>query len=188
MRSTDRPRRARERDDRDGTDCERGRVSGPSGAAAKLRMPGSTLDSKIRHWASGRSGSRACDEFRGDQMRDGRRRASDMEPPNPLVDRAITNRGALVLAQVFEPGLDDEAFDVTPVLSRILVDGPPDGAVAAANRLQVADGFHKGIRLKGIDAVFDLDADRSLVRGRDDVEVRLGPVCRRCEIEHRDLA
>ena len=63
-------------------------------------------------------------------MRDGRRRAGDVEPPNPLVDRTITNRGALVLAQVLEPGLDDEAFDVTPVLSRILVDSPPDRANA----------------------------------------------------------
>src|SRR5437762_268059 len=79
-------------------------------------------------------------------------------------------------------------FDVTPVSSWILVDSPRDAAVAAANRLQVAESFHKGIRLKGIDAVFDLDADRSLVRGRDDVEVRLGPVCRRRQIVHRDLA
>ena len=110
-----------------------------------------------------------------------------MEPPNSSCTRAITNRGALVLAEVLEPGLDDEAFDVTPVLSRILIYSPHDGAVAAANRLQVADGFHEGIRLKGIDAVFDLDADRSLVRGRDDVEVRLGPVRRRREIERRDL-
>ena len=106
-----------------------------------------------------------------------------MEPPNPLLDRAITSRRALVLAQVLEPGLDDEAFDVTPVLSRILVDSPHDGAVSAANRPQVADGFHKGIRLKRIDAVFDLDADRPFVWGRDDIEVRLGPVCRRREIE-----
>ena len=59
-----------------------------------------------------------------------------MEPPNPLVNPAIANRRALVLAQVLEPGLDDEAFDVTPVVSRILVDSPPDGAVAAANRLR----------------------------------------------------
>jgi ATP-dependent phosphofructokinase / diphosphate-dependent phosphofructokinase len=87
-------------------------------------------------------------------MSDGGRRAGDVEPPDPLLDRAITNRRALVLAQVLEPGLDHEAFDVTPVVSRILVDSPRDGAVAAANRLQVADGFHKGIRLKGIDAVF----------------------------------
>src|SRR4029077_7029832 len=110
-----------------------------------------------------------------------------VELSNAVLYGAIADRGALVLAQVLEPGLDDEAFDVTPVLSRILVDSPHDGAVAAANRLQVADGFHKGIRLKGIDAVFDLDADRSFVGGRDEVEVRLGPVCRRREIEHRDL-
>ena len=121
-------------------------------------------------------------------MSDGRWRAGDVESPNPILDRAIANRGALVLAQVLEPGLDDEAFDVTPVSSWILVDSPRDGAVAAANRLQVAESFHKGIRLKGIDAVFDLDADRSLVLRRGDVEVRLGPVCRRREIEHRDLA
>jgi len=121
-------------------------------------------------------------------MSDGGRRVSDVEPPDPLLDRAITNRRALVLAQVLEPGLDDEAFDVTPLLSWILVDSPRDGSVAAANRLQVAESFHKGIRLKGIDAVFDLDADRSFVGGRDDVEVRLGPVCRQREIEHRDPA
>src|SRR4029077_13728523 len=139
------------------------------------------------HWASGRSGSRAP-EFRGDQMSDGGRRACDVEPPDPLLDRAITNRRALVLAQVLEPGLDDEAFDVTPLLSWILVDSPRDGAVAAANRLQVADGFHEGISPKRIDAVFDLDADGSLVRGRDDVEVRLRPVRRRGQIVHPDLS
>src|SRR2546427_673811 len=93
------------------------------------------------HWASGKSGSSACDKFRGDQMRDEGRCAGNVEPPNPLVVRAIANRRALVLAQVLEPGLGDEAFDVTPVSSWILVDGPPDGAVTAANRLQVADGF-----------------------------------------------
>src|SRR4029077_16451269 len=112
-------------------------------------------------------------------MSEGRARAGDVEPPNPLLDRAITNRRALVLAQVLEPGLDDEAFDVTPLLPWILVDSPRDASVAAANRLQVAESFHKGIRLKGIDAVFDLDADRPLVWGRAGVEVRLGPVGRR---------
>ena len=40
-------------------------------------------------------------------MSDGGRRASDVEPPDPLLDRAITNRRALVLAQVLEPGLGD---------------------------------------------------------------------------------
>src|SRR4029079_12139788 len=121
-------------------------------------------------------------------MSDTRRRAGDVESPNPLLDSAIANGGALVLAQMLEPGLDDEAFDVTPVLSRILVDGPHDGAVAAANRLQVADGFHKVIRPKGIDAVFDLDADRPLVGALADVEVSLGRVCRRREIDHGDFA
>src|SRR5437899_1939288 len=84
---------------------------------------------------------------------------------------------------MLHPGLYDEAFDVTALLSWVLIDGPVDGAVAAANRLEVADGLGEPVCLRRIDTVFDLDADRSFVRGRDDVEVRLGPVRRRCEIE-----
>jgi hypothetical protein len=37
--------------------------------------------------------------------------------------------------------------------------------------------------LRGIDTVFDLDTDRAFVRGRDDIEMRLGPVRRRRESE-----
>src|SRR6267142_3909633 len=120
----------------------------------------------------------------GDQVRHDGWRPGDVEASNALLDRPITSGDALMLAQVLEPGLDDERFDVAPLVCWIVVDGPADGAIAAANRLQLPDGFHKGTRVGGIDSVFDLDADRSFVRGRDDVEVRLGPVRRRCEIEH----
>ena len=37
-------------------------------------------------------------EFGGDKMSDDRRRAGDVEPSNPLLNRAITNGHALVLA------------------------------------------------------------------------------------------
>src|SRR5438552_3249902 len=84
---------------------------------------------------------------------------------------------------MLHPGLDDEAFDVTPLVSWILVDGPVDGAVAAANRLEVADGLRKCVCLRRVYTVFDLDTDRAFVRSRDEIEVRLGPVRRRREIE-----
>src|SRR2546430_10869768 len=89
---------------------------------------------------------------------------------------------------MLHPRLHHEAFDVTPLLSWILVDGPTDGAIPAANRLKVPDGFHEGPSVGGIDSVFNLDANRSFVGSRDDVEVRLGPVRRRREIERRDRA
>src|SRR3989442_11538015 len=84
---------------------------------------------------------------------------------------------------MLHPGLYDEAFDVTALLSWVLIDGPVDGAVAAANRLEVADGLREPVCLRRIDTVFDLDTDRAFVRDRDDIEVRLGPVRRRRDIE-----
>src|SRR5690348_16758457 len=71
----------------------------------------------------------------GDQVRHDRWRAGDMEAPNTVLDGPVTNGDALVLAQVLDPGLDDERFDVAPLLYWIVVDGPADGAVPAANRL-----------------------------------------------------
>ena len=35
--------------------------------------------------------------------------------------------------------------------------------------------MRKCVCLRGVDSVFDLDTDRAFVRGRDDIEVRLGP-------------
>src|SRR5438132_8977926 len=84
---------------------------------------------------------------------------------------------------MLHPGLYDEAFDVTALLSWVLIDGPVDGAVAAANRLEVADGLREPVCPRRIDTIFDLDTDRAFVRGRDDIEVRLGPVRPRREIE-----
>ena len=116
-------------------------------------------------------------------MRHGGWRPGAVETSNVLLHSPITNGDALMLAQVLEPGLDDERFDVTPLLCWVPVDSPAHSAIPAANRLQETDGVHKGTRVGRVDSVFDLDADRSFVRGRDDVEVRLGPVRRRREIE-----
>src|SRR5437016_9080406 len=121
--------------------------------------------------------------FGGDQVRHDRWRPGDVEALNALLDGPITNGDSLMLAQVLEPGLDDERFDITPLVCWVLVDSPADGAIPAANRLQVPDGFHKGTRIGRIDSVFNLDTNRSFVRGRDDVEVGLGPVRRWREIE-----
>src|SRR5439155_10116899 len=126
--------------------------------------------------------------FGGDQVRHDRWRPGDVEALNALLDGPITNGDALMLAQVLEPGLDDERFDINPLVCWVLENSPADSAIPAANRLQVPNGFDKGTRVGGIDSVFDLDADRSFVRGRDDVEVRLGPVRRRREIERRARA
>src|SRR5438128_7989580 len=127
-------------------------------------------------------------QFGGDQVRHDGWRPGDVEASNALLDGPISNGDPLMLAQVLEPGLDDERFDITPLVCWVLVDSPADSAIPAANRLQVPNGFDKGTRVGGIDSVFDLDADRSFVRGRDDVEVRLGPVRRRREIERRARA
>src|SRR6266850_1635875 len=127
-------------------------------------------------------------QFGGDQVRHDGWRPGDVEASNALLDGPITNGDALMLAQVLEPGLDDERFDITPLLCWVLVDSPADGAIPVANLLQVPDGLHKGTRVGRVDSVFNLDADRSFVRGRDDVEVRLGPVRRRREIERGDRA
>jgi len=39
-----------------------------------------------------------------------------VEASNVLLDGPITNGDALMLAQVLEPGLDDERFDITPLM------------------------------------------------------------------------
>ena len=45
---------------------------------------------------------------------------ADMEGTGPLLGRAIGNRHALMLAQVFEPGLDQEGLEPTTWICRIL--------------------------------------------------------------------
>src|SRR5262249_2155911 len=127
-------------------------------------------------------------QFGGDQVRHDGWRPGDVKASNALLKDTITSGDALMLAQVLEPGLDEERFDVTFFLCWVVVERPADGAIPAANRLQVPDGLHEGIRVRRIDSVFDLDADRSFVGSRDDVEVRLGPVRRRREIKRRDRA
>src|SRR5207244_9946788 len=121
-------------------------------------------------------------------MSNDRRRFSDVEASNAVLHRTIANSDALVLAQMLEPGLDNEVLDVTAFLPWVLVDGPVDGAVPPPNPLEIAEGFREGIRIGGIDPVFDFDADRAFVRSRDDVEVGLRPVHRRRELEGRDRA
>src|SRR2546422_7211075 len=127
-------------------------------------------------------------QFGGDQVRHDGWRPGDVEASNALLHGPITNGDALMLAQVLEPGLDDERFDITPLVCWVLVDSPADSAIPAANWLQVPDGFHKGTHVGGIDSVFDLDADRSFVRGGGDVEGRRGPGRRPRENEHRARA
>src|SRR5580704_8084164 len=109
-------------------------------------------------------------------------RAADVKLSNAILDGAITHADALMLPQMLHPGLHDETFDVTPLFPWILIDGPVDRAIAAANRLEVADGLRKCVGLRGIDSVFDVDTDRAFVRRGHDIEMRLGPVRRRREI------
>jgi len=52
----------------------------------------------------------------GDQVRHDGWRPGDVEASNALLHSLITNGDALMLAQVLEPGLDDERFDITPLL------------------------------------------------------------------------
>jgi len=94
-------------------------------------------------------------------MRDGRRRAGDVEPPNPLVDRAVTNGRALVLAQVLEPGLGDEAFDVTPVSSTAELTEPqspnPQPAPDWSNSRIAPSHRRSGLVFDGVAMHFSLD-------------------------------
>src|SRR5437879_11371105 len=105
-------------------------------------------------------------------MSDGGLRPGEVEPPNALLDGAITDGDTLMLPEMLHPGLDDEAFDVTSLLSWIPVDGPVDGAVAAADRLEVAEGLHKCVCPRRIDTVCELDPDGAIGGGRHHIEVR----------------
>src|SRR5689334_17453996 len=116
-------------------------------------------------------------------MSDGGGRPGDVKPSNAIFDGAITHADALMLPQMLHPGLHDEAFDVAALCPWILVDDPVDGAVAAANRLEVADGLPECFGLRWIDSVFDLDPDGAIVGCGHDIEMRLGPVRRRGEIQ-----
>src|SRR5712692_255384 len=68
-------------------------------------------------------------QFGGDQVGHDGWRPGDVEASNALLDGPITIGDALMLAQVLEPGLDDERFDITPLLPIGLTPNDPRGSV-----------------------------------------------------------
>jgi len=66
-----------------------------------------------------------------------------------------------VLAFVFDPGIDEEGFDVEAGDFGVVEDGPLDGAIAAANALEFIDGLQEVVGAGRIDSVFDENHNRA---------------------------
>jgi hypothetical protein len=106
-----------------------------------------------------------------------------VELPDAVLHHPIRHRHALVLAQVLDPRLDQENLDVPSRLARIAEDIPLDRAVSTPHLGELANGRDERIGLGRIDAVLDLDEHRTFIGPGDDVDVRLWPVHRRCEVK-----
>src|SRR2546428_6404107 len=75
-----------------------------------------------------------------DVVPDTRTLLTAVEAGGGLEQRAVIGGDALVLAEVLDPGLDDEHLEPPVRVLGVAVDAPADGAVAAADRLQPPDG------------------------------------------------
>jgi len=113
-----------------------------------------------RHWLKGelRHGVR----FRGNQMRDFGR-ARDMKTGDFVLQHPICVGDAFVLAQVFEPRLDEKCLDKATFLGGILEYCPPVGPVAPALTCQFVHAGEKSVSVSWGNLVFDGHQHRSAV-------------------------
>ena len=100
----------------------------------------------------------------------------DLESPDPPSSRARAAAGARPTTR---PGKSRR----TSRLARIAEDIPLDRAVSTPHLGELANGRDERIGLGRIDAVIDLDEHRTFIGLGGDVDVRLWPVHRRCEVK-----
>src|SRR3954453_13925777 len=74
-----------------------------------------------------------------------------------FIQDAQACRGALVLSQILEPGLDKESFHEPVILRDVLKDAPRVGAVAPALFTEFLDRCEEWSAVRRSDAVLDRD-------------------------------
>jgi len=111
------------------------------------------------------------------------RGARELELPDRLLRQAIGLGDALMLAQMLDPGFDQEGLDEAALLRRILIDAPGIGAVALSFMADLRQRREEAVAALRIDAVLDRDEDRAARRGDIAVGDRRRPVERRREID-----
>src|SRR5256885_15525876 len=90
------------------------------------------------------------DEPPGDEKESARSIPAAVEASGGLEQGAVVGGDALVLAEVLEPGLDDEHLEPAVRVLGVTVDVPADGAVAAAGPLAPPPGAAGPPRLRGV--------------------------------------
>src|SRR4051812_41022551 len=90
--------------------------------------------------------------------------ALEMKALHAVLDEAIGIGDALMLAQMLEPGFDEEALDETPGLGGILEEPPGIGAVAPPFMGELGGGGDEVGPSRGIDAIFDRHQHRAAIR------------------------
>src|SRR5256712_3351591 len=98
-----------------------------------------------------------------DVVPDTRTLLTAVEAGGGLEQRAVIGGDALVLAEVLDPGLDDEHLEPPVRVLGVAVDAPADGAVAAADRLQPPHGAQELLGLVGVHVVLERDEHGALV-------------------------
>jgi hypothetical protein len=71
----------------------------------------------------------SCRPVHGDQVRHGHRRRAAMQRPGARLRFTVAQSHAFVLAQVLDPGLDEEGFDVAGRIGCVVEQLPARGAV-----------------------------------------------------------
>src|SRR2546425_5742693 len=160
----------------------------PTKPTVKLAAPGAT---------GGRSGDRSLPRravaapqlFRlspRDVVPDTRTLLTAVEAGGGLEQRAVIGGDALVLAEVLDPGLDDEHLEPPVRVLGVAVDAPADGAVAAADRLQPPHGAQELLGLVGVHVVLERDEHGALVAVELGGGLRQRPARVGAEVEVRE--
>src|SRR5277367_5310483 len=89
---------------------------------------------------------------------------ADLKAAYDLLQQAVGLRHALVLSQVFEPGVRQKCFNEAPLPRGILEHTPIIGAVPAALACALPERAQKRFPVLWIDVVLDRDQYGSAVR------------------------
>ena len=123
-------------------------------------------------------------------MRYDRRVLADVEAQCDFLRGLVGHGDALVLAQMLEPGIDQERFHHPPWLSRVFEYPPIVGAVAPALVGQAFERGEERLAIAWIDPVFHRDQDRAAIVLDVDMPVMNGlDLCRqlRADAATRDV-
>ncbi len=99
-----------------------------------------------------------------------------MQRPGACLCFTVGQGHALMLAQVLDPGLHEEGFDVALRIGRVLEQLPAQGAVPEAFQAHFQHSLYEVSGVYLVDAVLHGDQNWTLLRGQFDGDGRLGPV------------